>query len=251
MGNILLRSVGTDGDVLPFLRIGARLKARGHSVTLLSHCSYRSMAAQAGLDFAALDTPEEYTRFIEDGPLLNTPPGIPRFIRRHSVPRVVRDYELIRQRCLSDDDVLVTRDLFDTVARIAAEKLGIPVLWVFIAPSQITTGEMRAELFSGILGADTNRLRVELGLPPVDNWCSWLEYGKPSIALWPDWFARPDATWPVGVVPVGFVVDNEAETDEIPGAVQAILDGGEPPIRRPPGTASRNCPSAPAGTRAA
>ena len=48
MGNILLRSVGTDGDVLPFLRIGGRLKARGHCVTLLSHCSYRSMAAQAG-----------------------------------------------------------------------------------------------------------------------------------------------------------------------------------------------------------
>ena len=112
------------------------------------------MAAQAGLDFAALDTPEEYTRFIEDGLLLNTPPGIPKFIRRHSLPRVVRDYELIRQRCLSDDDVLVTRDLFDTVARIAGEKLGIPVLWVFLAPSQITTGEMRAELFSGILGAD-------------------------------------------------------------------------------------------------
>ncbi len=95
---------------------------------------------------------------------------------------------------------------------------------------------MRAELFSGILGADTNRLKVELGLPPVDNWCSWLEYGKPSIALWPDWFAMPDSTWPAGVVPVGFVVDNEEETDDVPGEVQAILDGGEPPILITPGT---------------
>ena len=34
-------------DVLPFLRIGGRLKLRGHSVTLLSHCGYGIMAAQA------------------------------------------------------------------------------------------------------------------------------------------------------------------------------------------------------------
>jgi len=236
LGNILLRSVGTDGDVLPFLRIGERLKARGHTVTLLSHCRYRSMAEQAGLDFAALDTPKEHARFIQDCPLLNTPPGIPEFIRRHSLARVAREYELIRQRCRSDNDVLVTRDLFDTTARIAGEKLGIPVLWVFIAPSQVMTAEMRAELFGGVLAADINLVRRELGLSPAGTSRFGLEYPKPSIALWPDWFAEPEATWPEGVVPVGFVLDNEAETDEIPREVQAILDSGAPPILITPGT---------------
>jgi UDP:flavonoid glycosyltransferase YjiC (YdhE family)/glycosyltransferase involved in cell wall biosynthesis len=236
LGNILLRSVGTDGDVLPFLCIGRRLKASGHNVTLLSHCSYQTVAAKAGLDFAALDTPEEYARFIQDEPLLNTPPGIPQFIRKHSLPNVAREYELIRQRCRQNNDVLVTRDLFDTTARIAGETLGIPVLWVFIAPSQLMTREMRAELFAGVLAADVNQLRRELGLSPVRVWRSWLEYRKPSIALWPDWFAGPDTTWPEGVVPVGFVLDNEAETDEIPAEVQAILNGREAPILVTPGT---------------
>lgn len=234
--HVLLRSVGTGGDVLPFLRIGGRLKARGHSVTLISHCVYRGMAEQAGLDFAALDTAEQYARFIEDGPLLNTPPGIPEFIRRHSLPKVALEYELIRQRWRAHSTVLVTGDLFDAAARIAAEKLGIPLLWVFVAPSQITTGQMRRELFGGVLAADIGRVRSALSLAPIIDWRLWLEYSQPSIALWPHWFAAPDATWPQGITPVGFVLDNEAETDEIPSEVEAILDRGEPPILITPGT---------------
>jgi len=63
-----------------------------------------------------------------------------------------------------------------------------------------------------------------------EDWHSWLGYPNRSIALWPDWFATPDSTWPAGVVPVGFIVDSDAETGEIPDEVQAILNGGEAPI---------------------
>ena len=63
--NILFTSLGTGGDVLPLLHIGKRLKARGHNVTLLSHCYYRNVALQDGLDFAELDTPEEYAGLLK------------------------------------------------------------------------------------------------------------------------------------------------------------------------------------------
>ncbi len=230
MANIIFTSLGSGGDVVPFLCIGSRLKARGHHVTLLSHCYYRSAAEKAGLDFAALDGPEEYARFIKDGPLLNTPPGIPEFLRRHSLPKILLEYQLVRQRCRLDDTVLITRDLFDTAARISAEKLGIPLLEVFFAPSQITTWKIRIELFSNVLASEIDRIRAQVGLLPVRNWHSWLGYPNRSIALWPDWFATPDSTWPAGVVPVGFIVDSDAETGEIPDEVQAILNGGEAPI---------------------
>ncbi len=230
MANIIFTSSGSGGDVFPFLRIGSRLKAQGHHVTLLSHCYYRSAAASASLDFAALDGPEEYARFIKDGPLLNTPRGIPEFLRRHSLPKVLLEYELIRQRCRLDDTILITRDLFDTAARISAEKMGLPLLGVFFAPSQITTWKIRVELFSNALAPDINRLRAQVGLLPVGDWYSWLGYANRSIALWPDWFATSDSTWPAGVVLVGFMADNGVETGEIPDEVQATLDSGEAPI---------------------
>jgi len=197
---------------------------------LLSHCHYQSLATRAGLDFAALDSPEEYLRFIEDGPLLNNPWGIPEFIRRHSLPKVLLEYELIRHRCCSDDTILITRDMFDLGARISTEKLGVRVLWVFAAPSQVTTWRIRIELFGDVLASDINRLRAKGGLPPVSHWASWLKYPHRSLALWPDWFAPPDPTWPAGVVPVGFMVDDEAETEEVPDEVKAILEDDEPPI---------------------
>lgn len=230
MANIIFTSLGSGGDVFPFLRIGAGLKARGHRVTLMSHCCYRDAAASAGLDFAALDGPEEYARFIKDGPFLNTPRGVPEFLRRHSLPKALLQYELLSQRCRLGDTLLITRDLFDTGVRISAEKLRVPLLGVFFAPSQIATAKIRNELFSHALAPEINRLRAQVGLSPVGDWRSWLGYPNRSIALWPEWFAPSDSTWPPGVMPVGFLTDSDMETGEIPDETQAILDNGEAPI---------------------
>jgi UDP:flavonoid glycosyltransferase YjiC (YdhE family) len=230
LANVIFTSVGSGGDVLPFLTIGRRLKGRGHDVTLISHCYYRSAAEGAGLHFAALDNEEQYACFINDEPLLNTPRSIPEFLRRHSLPKILLEYEMIRQRYHARDTVLVTRDLFDTAARISAEKLGVPLLAVFFAPSQITTRKIRVELFSTYLACEINRIRAEVGLLPVSEWDSWLGYPDPSIALWPDWFAPSDSAWPAGIVPVGFMPDDDVETAEIPEDVQVLLTSGEAPI---------------------
>jgi rhamnosyltransferase subunit B len=228
--NVVMTSVGSAGDVLPFIRIGAGLKARGHDVTMMSHCHYEPLAVRAGLDFVALDSIEEYRRFLEDGALLNTPFGIAEFIRRHSLSQIPVHVELVTQRCRPGETVLITRDMFDTAARIAAEKLGIPALWMFIAPSQLTTWKIRVDLFRDQLAAEINALRTQIGLPPINDWEHWLGYPKFSIALWPDWFAAPDPTWPAGVVPVGFANEGEAESEPLPQEVRGILDAGASPI---------------------
>ena len=90
--------------------------------------------------------------------------------------------------------------------------------------------EAWVNLFRDILAPDINRLRADIGLPPVDNWVSWLGYPERSIALWPDWFAEPDHSWPAGVIPVGFLTDDEGESDTIPEEVKGILAGDKPPI---------------------
>jgi rhamnosyltransferase subunit B len=228
--------MGSGGDVLPLLRMGSALKARGHSVAFFSHGNYRSLAELAGLDFAALDRPADYGQFVKDEPLLNTPRGVADFLRRHSLPKVLVEFQLISERCPSSDAVLVTRDLFDTGARIAAEKLGLRLLHVFIAPSQAATWSMRVELFRYALAPDVNGLRARLDLSPVDDWNFWLGYSSPSIALWPDWFGDPNAAWPPGIVPVGFVADSEMETADLDPDVLRMLGNGAPPILITAGT---------------
>ena len=50
----LLTSVGTDGDVFPYLGLGARLRSRGHRVTLVTNECYRAAALEHGFAFHAL-----------------------------------------------------------------------------------------------------------------------------------------------------------------------------------------------------
>lgn len=236
MANVLFTSVGTGGDVLPLLRIGSRLRMRGHRVTLLSHVSYATLAGEAGLDFAALDDAAEHARSLDDGPLVNTPQGIPEFLRRHYFPRVPGEYELIRAMSGASDTIVVARDLFDIGARIAADKLGVPVVWLFVSPGQLLTPELRQQLFARVLADDVNRLRDRVGLPPVADWRSWLRYPGRSGGLWPAWFAPPDPSWAADVLPVGFILDNEGESGEVPEEIRSAFDAGERPALITAGT---------------
>ncbi|MDB5296362.1 MAG: glycosyltransferase, partial [Phycisphaerales bacterium] len=50
----ILATFGTDGDVVPYLGLGAALRRRGHEVTLATVDRYRPAAKQLGLAFASL-----------------------------------------------------------------------------------------------------------------------------------------------------------------------------------------------------
>ena len=125
--NVVLFSVGSRGDVSPFIEIGRRLKARGHTVNLITHFGYEEIAKRAGLEFVAVDSPREYQEFIADQHLLNDPRGVPEFIRRHSLSKIAEHSELIAQSCKRRNTVLVTRDLFDTAIRLTAERSRLPL----------------------------------------------------------------------------------------------------------------------------
>ena len=50
----ILASIGTDGDVIPYVGLGAQLRARGHRVTLASSEQYRPLAEAHDLSFLPL-----------------------------------------------------------------------------------------------------------------------------------------------------------------------------------------------------
>jgi hypothetical protein len=77
--NILLNPMGSGGDVLPFIRLGMALQARGHDVTVITMGRYEPLARHAGLDFVEWISPEAM-QAIEDNPDLwhsDAPPALP------------------------------------------------------------------------------------------------------------------------------------------------------------------------------
>src|SRR5437867_12206922 len=60
----IIVSAGSDGDVVPFIGIGMRLRSRGHRVTLVANESYGTRAAENGFDFHALVSKQETDEFF-------------------------------------------------------------------------------------------------------------------------------------------------------------------------------------------
>lgn len=210
MANYILSTMGTGGDVFPFIAIGASLRARGHRVTLLTHSQFRDDAARAELNFDAIDSPEESSKLVEDGPLLNTAQGLLSYFERHVLPKIPVECDLIRKHFSPGDTVLVTRFQPGFAARIASEQLQAPLVDVFMAPASALGLPLFEQLVTSLIGPRINNVRQKLGLGPVLHWRSWLRY-QTALGLWPDWFCPPDPAWPSGLRLVGFIVGDGAQ----------------------------------------
>jgi UDP:flavonoid glycosyltransferase YjiC (YdhE family) len=72
----MLVTMGTDGDVFPFVGLGARLRGRGHRVTLAGTESYQGLAAQHGLGFHCLgETRDRSHKSLKRPNMWNKMPG--------------------------------------------------------------------------------------------------------------------------------------------------------------------------------
>jgi amino acid adenylation domain-containing protein len=228
MTRILLMVVGTDGDFRPMARIGVALKAQGHDVTMIANCYFEERARQAGLRFAAFDTPEEYERFIAEGASTNSPQGALASIQRHILPKIRTQYDLIKAHCRSRDTLLMASNQYFIIAQIMAEKLGIPVVPVFLAPSFFAGLSILERVIGSMFADAINHGRAELGLPPVVDWHAWLMRNPRYILLWPEWYAEVTPGWSAAIA-AGFVVPDVAQS-ELPQQVRSFLATGTAPI---------------------
>ena len=128
----LLATLGSTGDVFPFLALGKALIAAGHQVTLLANVSYRAAAEEAKLDFAPIPRTglgPDLSHVIAE--MLKTPNRIAQFEELYAgLAPVFGDLidETIRR--LPDHDVLVSSYLFPflkNAARTAGKKCAVLV----------------------------------------------------------------------------------------------------------------------------
>jgi rhamnosyltransferase subunit B len=220
---------GGGGDLLPFLRIGTLLKTLGHEVVLFSHCVFEPTVTQAGLDFVALDEPDEVERMLTELPLLNTPRGLVEAYRQTILARLPREYELMRERWEPGNTLLISHHNSQITAQITRERLGGPLALIFTAPNFLINMVMAEQLYQ-LLGDEINALRATLDLPAVHNWRDWWRSAERVVGLWPEWFAPPEANWPARPSLAGFLLSDQQPDVALPAPAQAILDSGEAPI---------------------
>ncbi|MFC5002177.1 glycosyltransferase [Dactylosporangium cerinum] len=230
MGEFLFVTHGTAGDVLPFVRIGAALAARGHAVTLISHAPYADPARAAGLGFAAVDTVAQYEagqRRTPDLLAARRPHELRDYYEREGLfAQLRREVDLIAERHRPGRTVLVGRHTSALSVLVAADLLAAPAAWVAVAPVQLLVAPVAAAHVRAGLAPGIDAVRAGLGLPPVGDWGGWLHSPRAVLGLWPAWFDASGPRAAAGVTLTGFVTGDPAPSQPWPVAGRPLLVTG-------------------------
>ena len=266
---IVLATLGSPGDLQPFLAIGVALRGRGHNVAVATSEVYRGATVDAGLGFVAIRPdrvpgqrePDFFHRLLREG---RAPGDLFRTMFMPSLRESVADL----LPALDGADVVVAHTLA-SAARLAAEARGVP--WIsavlqpmgylsayeppVIGPAMIAralrvlgpgaTGRVfaLAKLLTHAWVEDWHRLRGELGLPPAPAHPLWEGQHSParSLGLFPRSLGSPQPDWPPAARVTGFPFFRPLGR-AVPPGLEAFIAAGDPPLVFTLGTTAVNDP---------
>ncbi len=252
---VFLSTMGTRGDIQPFIALGQGLQRAGHQVALCTAAGYQPFVEEHGIPYAFMDN--EFLAIIQ------SQTGQAAMESKRGVMEIYRQIGPIIRRSLEDEwravqafqpDVLVYHPKMLGSYHIA-EKLGLPS-WLSLAlPFQTPTRAFPNPMFTGVkLGGwfnqfsyrlmdlaglmyagTTNDFRVKtLGLPPKSRFARTVvkTNGEPVPMLYaysPHLVPRP-ADFPPEVHVTGFWFLAQTTDWQPSPELCAFLEAGAPPV---------------------
>ncbi len=258
---ILLLTIGTRGDVQPFVALGRRLKQNGHDVALCTSSSFSSWVRQQGLEYRHLNN-----EFVE---LAQGEAGRKAMEewggwtgRLKWMAEATRLFKPIFRKTLKEewevaqDAEMIIYNPQSVGGFHMAEALGVPGIMADALPTWVPTGAFPNFTFPDLgLGNSYNRLtyrllpimtggmfgsivkewrRDTLTLPPRSMTKGELvrSDGRPVPVLYS--FSRhvlpPPADWPKQIHVTGYWMLDESQNWQPPPALSKFLDAGPPPV---------------------
>ncbi|MBE1162064.1 glycosyltransferase [Dyella acidiphila] len=259
--HIVINTVGSLGDLFPFLAVGRALHARGHRVTVATHAMHAAAIEQSGLRFADASGTPAPANIAEFTARAFHPVRGPTFlIRDMAAADVGPSYALLQAIC-QDADVLITSTLA-FAGQILGETLSAAgkLQWVsaVLAPcsflsiheppivgmpwaDEMACGPLRGKRLLHFLiwlrvrgwTGPVRAFRRALGLPGESPLGNPLQDGQHApacaLALFSPQLGSPQADWPRHAHITGFVhyAQPGAAMD---AALQSFLHEGPPPV---------------------
>ncbi len=224
---------------MPFLEIGARLRQRGHRVTVAAPEPFQARSQDRGLDFFSTVTGQAHQAVLSRPALWNPAQAFGTMVDGFFVPPMRPLLEWVRGQ--SEPLTLVTDFCTGPAARLAQEvcRVGLVSIWANpaalcsrVSPPVIVGGVMSKLMYDWgsriLLGPPVNAARAEQGLAAVDSVLDWAISPQASLALFPEWFAERAADWPAQLHYTGFVLAQGGS--ELTSEAETFLQAGEPPV---------------------
>lgn len=272
---VWILTFGSLGDVLPLAALGGELARRGHAVSLWCGELHRPMVERLGVRALPLHTDALPPMRVQASPVFKTPQMWRRVEQGLLAGWDAIEAGLAALPAGAPRPILVA-STFSLAGRLAQEQHGLKLASVHLSPMCMGSfldappvGDMQMPrwmpaslrpwlgrtverlLFDPVTARQLNALRARLGLAPVRHVLSrWMHSPDAVLALFPGWFAPPQADWPAATRQLGFPLADGAGADgtgagEPPLAtadpqLAAFLEAGPPPVVFYPGSAKRD-----------
>ncbi len=234
---IIVATIGSRGDVQPYINLCQGLRDAGHDVRLTSNPTVRPLAESHGVPFIPVGRPVDMG--AEGARLLaqsfgNMWIGLIRVMQLAA--RLVEEaYPEVLEIC-READLVVTSDTGSGVAE--AGKLGKPWISVTLQPARLPVlrdrppglvgrifGSTMGRLFTG----PTNRFRKRVGAPPVEDITSMLSKRMILLPVSPA-VAPANPGWAAQIRQTGYWFARPLEGWRPPQDLLEFLKQGEKPI---------------------
>jgi UDP:flavonoid glycosyltransferase YjiC (YdhE family) len=236
---IVIPTIGSRGDVQPFIALAQGLMKAGYKVTVASHPVMRSLVESHGVAYSPIGPK---TNFAEEVAAIrqqarNSIVGLIQGMR-FGFKMLERSHEDILALCKDADLVVVPTSI--AAGKNEAELLGIPYLSVNLMPWGIPWGHPQRSIFKrlgygimdGLIHMITtlplNRIRKRQGLPPVGKegfTSKRLDLVPISPAVFP-----PNPLWEPHHQMVGYWFAEMPQTWDPPDDLLTFLDHDDPPV---------------------
>lgn len=251
--HVVMSTVGTEGDVRPFLAVALGLVGRGHRVTIATHTDYEEMISARGVGFRPIGG--SFRRLVESESgraWIESSDSLLEYLRRtrELFEPLGRRWTEDAYEAASDADAVLAHP-FSVGATFAAEKNGRPAA-VLALPPFVESGEVVPPFFlgaprwswlrralgrlsvrgiGGILLPHLNRVRARAGLRAIPSPVFTdflLARGVPLLHLFsPSLVPRP-SDWPRLADVTGFCFLEDA-SKPAPDLVR-FVEAGPPPL---------------------
>jgi len=235
----LIPTIGSRGDVQPFIALTQGLERAGHTVTLASHPIMQTLVESFDLTFAPIGPDIDLAQEVAAIRLRSRKPvvGLVRGMR-FGLDMVERSHADILAQCRKADLIVVSAQ--SAAGRNEADLLNLPYLSVTLMPWAIPWDDPERPLFKrvaysaieGLVSMITtrplNRIRKRQGLPPVGKE-GFTSTRLNLVPVSPAVFA-PNPHWEKHHRIVGYWFVEEPSGWDPSADLQAFLEDGEPPL---------------------
>lgn len=255
-------TIGSAGDLFPFMRVALALRERGQRVSMLGPAQHAPFVAPTGLPFHGLPADEA----VLDHPDLWHPTRGLAVVWNATRPAMAQIPAWVGALPPGERVVLLVHPLALPEADLCrVRRPGLKVAAAYLAPSNLPTvhdplllgpypvprwvpfGARRwlwrrlgAALINPVALPDVNAARAAHGLAPVEDLIDFIvRVPDLSLTLFPEWFAPTQPDWPRPLLRTGFPLYDPSPQAELSPEVARFLEEGARPVVFTPGTGNR------------